>query len=237
MLSQNRYTAYKLLVIVLLAFASLAFMVALRYIVSGKFRQGHLVWNLFLAALPIFIAYFGSELSSRVSSRKKQSFWGLLTFFAWLLFYPNAPYIFTDFIHVIRRSNLGTPAASWLSELDLLWFDIVLNSAFAFVGHYLGLVSMNIIHSRMKKLFGNGVGWALLAPAMLFSGFGIHIGRFSRFNSWDIVFNPLDAFSAIFKTFASPSAIWFSFAFAFFIGLTYLIFYLGQRDIKPLEKK
>jgi len=219
-------SAKRLALVVVLAFASLAFMVVLRYLVSGKFTHGYLVWNLVLAAVPVGFAALGAKALASGISRRKKIIYASLAFLAWLAFYPNAPYIFTDFIHVIRRSNLGAPAARWLSELDLLWFDIVLNAAFAFVGHYLGLISMYITHCTMSRLFGKATGWALLVPAMLLSGFGIHLGRFSRFNSWDLVFSPIAAIKAGAKTMSNPSALWFSFAFALFIALTYLIHYL-----------
>lgn len=224
--THKRLASSRLGLVVVLAFASLAFMVVLRYLVSGRFTHAYLVWNLFLAAVPVGFAALGARIMAGSRSRRGKTLLAGLTFLAWLAFYPNAPYIFTDFIHVIRRSNLGTPAARWLSELDLLWFDIVLNAAFAFVGHYLGLISMYITHGTMQRLFGRTAGWALLIPAMLMSGFGIHLGRFSRFNSWDLVFSPIAAIKAGAKALSNPSALWFSFAFALFIALTYLLHYL-----------
>ncbi|TFG84174.1 MAG: DUF1361 domain-containing protein [Spirochaetales bacterium] len=229
MVQQARRTP-TIILITVLAFGSLSLLVALRYLVSGRFSQGFLLWNLLLAAVPVGWATLGARMVARNAQRSKAVTWGVLCFFAWLLFYPNAPYIFTDFIHVIRRGNLGVPAATWMNELDLLWFDIVLNAAFAFVGHFLGLASMYIMHGTMMRLFGWVAGWALLAPAILLSGFGIHLGRFSRFNSWDLVSQPIQAFQTALQTLAEPAALLFSLAFSFFIALTYLIFYLVKRD-------
>ncbi len=227
-MNRKLYGTSRLGLVIILSFASLAFLVVLRYLVAGRFSQGYLVWNLALAAVPVLIAAAGAKRQFAASSRRRSVAWGVGGFVAWLAFYPNAPYIFTDFIHVIRRGNLGTPAASWMSEVDLLWFDIVLNSAFAFVGHYLGLISMYMTHGTMRRLFGRVAGWVLLAPAILLSGFGIHLGRFSRFNSWDLVFNPLEAVRAALATWSDPATILFSFAFALFIALTYIIHYLVQ---------
>lgn len=225
-MDRKPYGISRLALVILLSFASLAFLVAVRYLVAGRFSQGYLVWNLSLAVAPVLIAAFGSRRQAGASTRGKSVAWGLGSFFAWLAFYPNAPYIFTDFIHVIRLSNLGKPSVGWMSELDLMWFDIVLNSAFAFVGHYLGLVSMYIVHGTMRRLFGRVAGWVTLAPAILLSGFGIHLGRFSRFNSWDIVFNPIAAVKTAASTWTNPATLLFSFAFALFIALTYVIHYL-----------
>ena len=165
-----------------LSFLACSLLVLVRFGLTGKFSQSYLMWNLILAVVPMAIAWKGSFVSARQRERDGSKTLGVLAFIAWLVFYPNAPYIFTDFIHVVRRAGLGYVTASWLSQYDLLWYDIVMNAAFAFVGHYLGLVSMYIMHGMMRELYGRVAGWTLMVPAILISGFGIHVGRFSRFN-------------------------------------------------------
>lgn len=220
---------YSLGLILGLSFLACLMLALLRYGLTGRFTQGYLVWNLFLAAVPIGFARLGEYGVARCGPGRKAMFCGLSSFFVWLMFFPNAPYLFTDFIHVVRKANLGYVTADWLSPMDLLWYDIVMNSAFSFVGHYMGLVSVYIMHGTMMRLFGRCAGWALMLPAVLLSGFGIHLGRFSRLNSWDLILKPLEALSAIGAAIAVPSALLFSLVFAFFIGLTYLIFYLSKR--------
>ncbi len=218
-----------LIAVVALSFSSLMAMVALRFAVAGRFSQGFLLWNLFLAAVPVALASAGIRLAARSATASAAKAWASGFFLAWLVFYPNAPYIFTDFIHVIRRGNLGIPAAAWMSELDLLWFDIIMNAAFAFVGHFLGLLSMYLMHGLLRERFGSAMGWSLLIPAILLSGFGIHLGRFSRFNSWDLILHPIQALEAVMHTLYKPAALFFSLAFSFFIAVTYVIFFLVLR--------
>jgi uncharacterized membrane protein len=220
---------WSLALILGLSFIACLMLVLLRYGLTRHFSQGYLVWNLFLAAVPIGIAWLGEYGVARCTSVRLAPACGFAAFLVWLLFFPNAPYLFTDFIHVVRKANLGYVAADWLSPMDLLWYDIVMNSAFSFVGHYMGLVSVYIMHGTMMRLFGRPLGWAMMLPAVLLSGFGIHLGRFSRLNSWDLFLNPLEAISAIGDAMAVPSALLFSLVFAFFIGLTYLIFYISKR--------
>lgn len=230
--SKNRTSIvprWSLTLILGLSFIACLMLVLLRYGLTGRFTQGYLVWNLFLAAVPIGFARLGEYAVARCKAGRMAAVFGLVAFFFWLLFFPNAPYLFTDFIHVVRKANLGYVSADWLSPMDLLWYDIVMNSAFSFVGHYMGLVSVYIMHGTMMRLFGRCMGWAMMLPAVLLSGFGIHLGRFSRLNSWDLILNPLEALSAIGTAIAVPSALLFSLVFAFFIGLTYLIFYLTKR--------
>lgn len=204
-------------------------LVLVRYGLTGRFSQSYLIWNLVLAAAPVLIARYGTMLASRQSSAKRSRILAVGFFLVWLAFYPNAPYVFTDFIHVVRRANLGAVALPWLSQADLLWYDIVMHAAFAFVCHYIGLVSMYIMHGAMRTMFGKVAGWSMMVPAILLSGFGIHIGRFSRFDSWDLVMQPVQTVRVISQSLADPAALLFSAAFAFFIALTYIIFYIVKR--------
>ncbi|MBU0928616.1 MAG: DUF1361 domain-containing protein [Spirochaetes bacterium] len=221
--------AARLVLVAALSFLSCTLFVLVRFGLTGRFAQGYLIWNLLLAAAPVAIAWCAVEFGAMRRSGRSAKSVCLAFFVAWLVFYPNAPYIFTDFIHVVRRAGLGVVAAPWLSEYDLLWYDIVMNSAFAFVGHYLGLVSMYLMHGAMSGLFGRVAGWATMAPAIILSGFGIHIGRFSRFNSWDLVLHPVEAIRVMTRSLSEPAALLFSMAFSLFIALTYLIFYLVKR--------
>jgi len=233
---RSRRLATRLALVAALGFLSCALFVVVRFGLTGRFAQGYLLWNLILAAVPVLIAWYAVEFCIRRRTARASKAMGLASFAAWLVFYPNAPYIFTDFIHVVRRAGLGEVAAPWLSEYDLLWFDIVMNAAFAFVGHYLGLVSMYLMHGAMRRLFGRAAGWSTVLPAILLSGFGIHLGRFSRLNSWDLALHPVEAVKVIGRALADPAARLFSLAFALFIALTYLIFYLTKRgDIGELD--
>ncbi|GAB1456758.1 DUF1361 domain-containing protein [Spirochaetota bacterium] len=221
--------AKSLALVAALSFLSCTLFVVVRFGLTGRFAQGYLIWNLLLAAVPVALAWCAVEFGVLRSSDRSAKAICLAFFAAWLVFYPNAPYIFTDFIHVVRRAGLGYVAAPWLSEYDLLWYDIVMNASFAFVGHYLGLVSMYLMHGVMRGLFGRVAGWALMAPAIILSGFGIHIGRFSRFNSWDLLLHPVAALSILARSLAEPAALLFSMAFSLFIALTYVIFYIVKR--------
>src|SRR5216684_729243 len=103
----------KAIPVLALAFASgvsVALVVA-RVIWTGHFRYAFLAWNLFLAWLPLIFALLASEEYQNGSGRN----WRFLSLAgAWLLFFPNAPYIFTDLIHLTTRLY------------DHFWVDMVL---------------------------------------------------------------------------------------------------------------
>ena len=96
----------------------------------------------------------------------------------WLLFLPNAPYLLTDLIHLGSRDDAP------------LWFDLVLFSAFAWTGAFLGFLSIYLMQVVVRRAHGALLGWALVGGSLLASGFGIYLGRSLRWNSWDFVTSP-----------------------------------------------
>jgi uncharacterized membrane protein len=123
------------------------------------------------------------------------------------VFYPNAPYIFTDFIHVFNRTFLRAPPSEWLGLNALVWYDILMNAAFAFIGHFLGLVSMWMMSGCARRAWGRAASRALALAAILLSGFGIYLGRFSRLNSWDVLADPRHVLVEVAEAMADPKAL------------------------------
>ncbi len=136
-----------------------------------------LVWNLFLAAIPFAAAL----LFERVRNRFAQA----TTFVVWLLFLPNAPYIITDFIHLRERAPVP------------LWFDILLLLSAAGTGLLLGYCSVMIVQRVIERRYGARIGWLAASIAMVLSAFGIFLGRFVRFNSWDVLTDPMPVFADV----------------------------------------
>src|SRR5206468_5852525 len=93
---------------------------------------------------------------------------------AWLLFFPNAPYIFTDVIHLSRAHTH-------------FWPDLILILINALTGMVLGFLSLFLMQSSVRRLAGEWMSWLFIAAVAMLSGFGIYIGRFMRLNSWDVV--------------------------------------------------
>lgn len=142
----------------------------LRVYITGTTEYLGFVWNLILALPPYFFAWFFIE---------RRGFVRWISFVLWLLFFPNSLYIFTDFIHLPEHP-------------DMLHFDIVYISTMAMAGLISGFASLEIIHTYWNKHFHKRVAWILVAGIVLISVFGVYIGRFLRFNSWNIVTHPLD---------------------------------------------
>lgn len=133
-----------------------------------------LIWNLFLAWIPYLAALLFERLQASGAGR-----WILLFCFGiWLAFLPNAPYIVTDFIHLEPRPPIP------------VWFDMVLLFSFASTGMALGVFSLYEVHRALRRQFSGKTAHLIIIGAAVLAGFGVWLGRFLRWNSWDIFRNP-----------------------------------------------
>jgi uncharacterized membrane protein len=199
-----------------LTFASLTAvaLVIARMIVTRNIHYAFLIWNLFLAWLPMMFALLACD-KFRSGEFRNWRFGALAG--AWLLFFPNAPYIFTDVIHLLY------------GQYRHFWVDLTLILTCAFTGLVLGFVSLYLMQSVVRQRFGQIASWLFIAAVAGLSGFGIYLGRFLRFNSWDIVAKPLKLYHGISNWAANPMAnshtFTFPLLFATFLFLTYVMLY------------
>jgi uncharacterized membrane protein len=188
--------------------------VLLRIAWTGKVRYGFLVWNLFLAWLPLLLALRARE-NYRAGERPGWRFLGFSA--AWLLFFPNAPYIFTDLIHLTSR------------YFTHFWVDLAVILSCALTGLILGFVSLYLMQSVVTRMLGRTAGWLFVAGATGLCSFGIYLGRFLRFNSWDVVAKPGKLYDGISSVangqFAQQGHFAFLALFAAFIFITYVMLY------------
>lgn len=149
-------------------------LIALRIERTGNFGLTFLWWNLLLAFVPLMAS---TALAS--AYRRGQRFGPIMWFVVWLLFLPNAPYILTDLIHLKPH------------DIVPLWYDLTVLMSCAGTGLFLGYISLMDVQLIVEQRFGKASGWSVAVGSLLLSGFGIYIGRFLRWNSWDIITNPL----------------------------------------------
>jgi uncharacterized membrane protein len=212
-LAFKRETAVPMLA---LSFASVVsiLLVMARVIWTGDFFYAGLAWNLFLAWLPLVFALLARE-EFRTGPVRNLRFLGFAG--AWLLFFPNAPYIFTDVIHL---------KTYFYSHF---WVDLTLILLCALTGLVLGFVSLFLMQGVVRRMFGGAASWLFIATVAALSGFGIYLGRFLRFNSWDIVWKPFALTRGIGKwasdPLAHPTSYVFPMLFAVFLFVTYLMLY------------
>jgi uncharacterized membrane protein len=156
---------------------------------SGSVFYVFLAWNLFLAWIPFLCSVLLTE--AKANQRSKYILAGL--FAGWLIFFPNSPYIVTDLFHL--RQKQGIP----------LWFDLVLILFFAWNGLLLGFASLFEIQRFLKFWLSVKAVNVFVVLLMILCSFGIYLGRYPRWNSWDIISNPVALFGDIFQMFLHPT--------------------------------
>ncbi|MBO2009070.1 DUF1361 domain-containing protein [Hymenobacter negativus] len=196
------------LTLVFVLAASIALSVLLiigRAAMTGRLTFLFLIWNLFLAVIPFGLS---TMLGTAKGSLKARIL--LPVGAAWLLFFPNAPYILTDLFHLDTRP--GVP----------LWYDLALILSCAWNGLMLAYASLSDMQRLVQQRLGFWAGWGFATVALLLSSFGIYLGRYLRFNSWDVLTNPLSLFYDILNRILHP----FSFPGTWGVTLVFGLFLL-----------
>ncbi|HEX9118699.1 MAG TPA: DUF1361 domain-containing protein [Anaerolineae bacterium] len=183
-----------------------------RVIHARSFTHGGMVWNLFLAWLPMLASLAAYNLAGKGG----RATWLIIAGCAllWLLFFPNAPYILTDLVNLRPRYNVP------------YWYDVLMYVAFAWTGTLLGLVSLYLMQVLVSRGRGRGAGWLFAVVALALSGFGVYLGRFPRYNSWDVFISPIDLLADIWDRVSHPLANGQMFAFSALFSLFMLSIYL-----------
>lgn len=185
-----------------------------RVLWTANFSYAFLIWNLFLAWLPLVFALLARE-HFQPGRRPGGRCLGYAA--AWLLFFPNAPYIFTDLIHLTNR------------YFTHFWMDLAIVLSCAFTGLVLGFVSLYFMHALVTRMLGRVAGWAFVTTAAGLCSFGIYLGRFLRFNSWDVIAKPgklANSLGDIATGQANhPQQLAFLVTFSLFLLIAYILLY------------
>ena len=202
-------TRFQLLTFIALSMMLSVALLLFRIKLNHSFYYLFLVWNLFLAFIPFGITLF-------LRSMPKVNKTGLLFFFlVWLLFLPNAPYIVTDLLHFKR------------STTPFWWLDILMVISFAINGLLLFYLTLLDMETLLKKHINAKKICFLLIFIFFLTGFGIYLGRFLRFNSWDILQHPNIIIANIWEIITIPNQhieAWaFTFCFGAFLSLSFYV--------------
>jgi len=184
----------------------------MRILLSNELTYVFLAWNLLLAWIPF-------ALSQKLLEAKKQ--WKLFLLIAgWLLFLPNAPYIITDFLHLKQRFPIP------------YWYDILLLFSAALNGLLLGLLSLLTVEKFLAERYGNKASGIIVLCSFFLCAFGIYMGRYLRWNSWDIIVNPEDVAADILERIFNPFDHFGAWSVTVLFGsFFYVIYYSIKRII------
>jgi uncharacterized membrane protein len=207
--------------VALLAFVSAAAMALLSVrIVLESWHFIFLVWNLFLAWIPLLFIKWVWEMEKRQPAP-----FGILMIYlsVWLLFFPNAPYIITDLKHLRSVPE------------NMIWYDTLMIFTFSLAGFLTGLYSIRIVHRIIAHRWNDRLAWLAITASMVLSGFGIFLGRFGRWNSWDIITQPGALARGIYHSMKDPLAIKHTITFSFVLMLLYFAFHIFA-ELKQHER-
>lgn len=200
---------------------------ALMFFSGVRFLYAMLAWNVFLSALPLL--FINEALNFYRKDEKAKS---IILTLLWLLFFPNSVYMITDFIHIsndrlvwFEEVQKYSASGGNVYNTDILaWLKFLVIGIGALYGVILGLESLYLFYRAVREKSSLLAACLSVGLVSLLSSFGVYIGRFLRFNSWDIL-NPSTLFQGIISG-ISPFAIQFTFGFAGFIVIIFVFYIL-----------
>lgn len=185
----------------------------LRVIIFDKFSFVYILWNILLAFIPFLIS---SILLFYSEKNKLNQTLFVIGGIVWLIFLPNAPYIVTDLIHI--GVVKGVPVL----------YDSVLLFTSAWAGLLLGMNSIYHIEKILLSKYSKKITNFIILVVILFASFGIYLGRFLRFNSWDFFTNHSSLLSSVWKIFTQSNnyinVYIYTILFFFFIYMSFISF-------------
>ena len=142
---------------------------------NHSLQFGYLVWNLFLAWLPLLVV---AALLRSLRTQLWSSWWPLALTLLWLLLLPNSFYMISDFIHIqdVQRHNL--------------LYDVVMFTAFIITAALVGFSSLYLVQTELRKRLRLRDSGLIVGVILFLCSFAIYLGRDLRWNSWDVLVNP-----------------------------------------------
>lgn len=188
-----------------------------RVLATGYSLFMFMLWNLFLA----FVPWLAASVAYVRDIRSKPLLLVIILF--WLAFFPNAPYVLTDLIHLGKGSSAP------------VWYDLILLLSYGFAGLIYGFTSLQMIEEKVRTVFAVRHAGILSGLLIYVSCFGIYLGRFLRWNSWDLISNADQVMRDVFHRMAYPRShptTWvFTILFGTLLNIVYLVF--KQDALRP----
>ncbi|MDF2815969.1 MAG: uncharacterized protein K0Q81_2169 [Paenibacillus sp.] len=199
----------------LLASVLCTILIVIRYAVMDVWTYRWLVIpNLLLAWIPYLLSEWIHILYDR---RRRMSIWLLIVGLAWLFFYPNTSYIWTDLVHLSFFSqSKGT---------TILNYDLLINVLAAATGWLLGVFSLYRLHRLIYKESGAWQAHTFAMLVLLLSSIGVYLGRFLRWNTWDLLVRPFSIIGDTYYALLDKDAMIFIATFALVTASLYFIMY------------
>ncbi len=188
-------------------------LVAIRIVYTNDLSYIFYGWNLFLAIIPWLC-------SSSLQKHTSIGFTTILLLTLWLLFLPNAPYVITDIFHYELREPIP------------MWYDLLIVTTAAWNGLLLGIVSLMQVEKFLQNFWGKIWVQGFVFTSLMLCGYGVYIGRYSRYNSWDIVTKPQHILLDSLHQIRHPFQNYHVWAFTGLFGIMLTIIYFTLQQLK-----
>ncbi len=172
---------------ILIASAAALGLYLLRFAFTGDVMFGFMAWNLVLSLLALLAA-----VACKLSADAKQNKQAIVAGIIWLFLLPNTFYMLTDFIHVKDAGDIN------------VMFDIVMVGLFAMNGFLHGVLSLYIMHKLILKKVSPLRATLGVGAVILLASFAVDMGRYLRWNSWDVLLHPVDLLLDVSDTLLHP---------------------------------
>lgn len=201
------------------ASALCCFILAARLAYTGEGVFVFLYWNLFLALIP-----FGLSVLMVGLDRRRGARWAAVPLLVlWLVFLPNAPYLLTDLIHLRPRATVP------------LWYDNAMLGMFGFTGMLIGVHSLGHVHRIVQRQLGVIIGWLFVTQVTLLCGLGIYLGRFERWNTWDLISHPGAVTTDLVQRMLHPMSHPRTWGVTLVFGACMMVAYIALRPTRPTQ--
>lgn len=190
-------------------------LLCIRIVYTSDLMYGFYIWNTFLATVPLFF-------SRQLKKIKSLNFKACALMCCWLLFFPNAPYLVTDIFHVEQR------------PLVPYWFDLLIVTSAAWNGVVLGIASLMHVEKFLSRHFKTRSALAIIFTSFLLGSYGVYLGRYLRYNSWDVVSHPATIIKTTSSHFIYPTEHLQTWAFTFSFAILLCIIYFTVKKLPEL---
>ncbi|MGC5774174.1 DUF1361 domain-containing protein [Paenibacillus pabuli] len=189
----------------------------------------YLTWDMFLAWVPFIISSTIRYVSNKKLTRLSIAFIGVMCG-GWLFFLPNSAYLFTEILHAFRYFNPQGESKFWV-HIDF-WYSLTLTFVVAIVGLVLSICSIHQIHRLLNKRLSRFSSMLVVGVILLLSSVGVYIGRFNRWNSWDVLRQPGLILKDIMTDLSAGNSILIE-----FVAMVFVIQVLGYITLRILMGK
>ncbi|WP_127580033.1 DUF1361 domain-containing protein [Paenibacillus koleovorans] len=208
--------SYRIFIVLFLCSCICAGLFATRVVVMDAWTYRWLIVpNLMLAWIPFLLSEWIGR-SYWTNGRVKATTW--LLGVVWLFFYPNCSYILTDIAHVGYFSRGAKPT--------IAFYDLTLNVMTAITAWLLGVFSLYRLHGLVLRAMGNVTAHTFAAVILGLSSIGVYMGRFLRWNSWDLFTRPVHVLTSTLEALVQQDALLFVTSFGLLIGGLYAALYI-----------